>query len=157
MAKESPKFLGDSIVDAFMADNLSEVKYLGGPVGTGKSVACLFEMINFCLRVVPMEQDGTPGKAKVLVVRQDQSKIKTTVLQTFRAWFGDVTDDLTKMAYPIVVNDVPFKGTVDGEDRTVLITWIFLGVATKDEAETKLRSFEATCAYINETQTYDQP
>jgi len=82
MAKESPKFLGDSIVDACMADNRSEVKYLGGPVSTGKSVACLFEMINFCLRVVPMEQDGTPGKAKVLVVRQDQSKIKTTVLQT---------------------------------------------------------------------------
>ena len=148
-------FLGDETIDAFMADHESHVKFLGGPVGTGKSVGCLFEVARFCLRVVPENDDGTPAKAKALVIRQDQSKIKSTVLQTFRSLFGKVSDDLTKMAYPIVVEDLPFKGEIDGVERTVLITWVFLGVASLDEANTKLKSFEATCAYINETQTYE--
>jgi len=148
-------FLGDETIDAFMGDQESHVKFLGGPIGTGKSVGCLFELARFCLRVVPENDDGTPGKAKALVIRQDQSKIKSTVLQTFRELFGKVSDDLTKMAYPIVVENLPFKGEVDGVERTVHITWIFLGVASLDEANTKLRSFEATCAYINETQTYE--
>jgi hypothetical protein len=148
-------FLGDETIDAFMADHESHVKFLGGPVGTGKSVGCLFEVARFCLRAVPENDDGTPAKAKALVIRQDQSKIKSTVLQTFRSLFGKVSDDLTKMAYPIVVEDLPFKGEIDGVERTVLITWVFLGVASLDEANTKLKSFEATCAYINETQTYE--
>ena len=40
-------FLGDETIDAFMADHESHVKFLGGPVGTGKSVGCLFEVARF--------------------------------------------------------------------------------------------------------------
>ena len=56
-------FLGDETIDAFMADHESHVKFLGGPVGTGKSVGCLFEVARFCLRAVPENDDGTPAKA----------------------------------------------------------------------------------------------
>ena len=147
-------YVEDSTSALIMADREPLVKFIRSAVGTGKSVGSLMECAEFCLSVVPQAEDGTPGKARVLVVRQDQTKLKATTLSTFRMWFGEVTDDLTAMTYPIVVKDVPFIGEVDGEERTVLIEWVFMGVASKDEIA-KLKSFEATCAFINEVQFYD--
>lgn len=148
------QYVEDVTTRRIMEDDKPQVKFLRSAVGTGKSVACLFGCAEFCLRVVPPNPDGSPGRARVLVVRQDQTKLKATTLATFRAWFGEVTDDLTSMLYPIVIRDVPFVGEVDGEDRTVLIEWVFMGVGSEEEVS-KLKSFEATCAFINEVQYYD--
>ena len=146
-------YLEDSYSRYIMDDDGPRVKLIRSAVGVGKTVGVLFGAAEFCLRVLP-EVNGEPQRARVLVVRQDQTKLRSTILASFRAWFGAVTDDLTSMLYPIVVSGVPFVGTIDGKDRTVLIDWVFMGVANKEDAS-KLRSFEATCAIINEISYYD--
>lgn len=149
-------YIEDNFSRMILDDDGPRVKLMRSSVGTGKTVTAIFGAAEFCLRVVPMTAKGKPGKARVLVVRQDQTKLKSTILASFRMWFSAVTDDLTSMLYPIVIKDVPFVGEVDGVERTVLIEWVFMGVATKEDAS-KLRSFEATCAIINEIQYYDGP
>lgn len=146
-------YLEDSYSRYIMDDDGPRVKLIRSAVGVGKTVGVLFGAAEFCLRVLP-EVNGEPQRARVLVVRQDQTKLRSTILASFRAWFGAVTDDLTSMLYPIVITGVPFVGTIDGKDRTVLIDWVFMGVANREDAS-KLRSFEATCAIINEIAFYD--
>ena len=136
-------------------DNTSQVIFMRSGIGTGKSSSAIFKACDFCLQHCPPSEDGEPSRARILVVRQDQSKLRSTFLATLKMWFGEVSDDLTKMQYPIVITDMPYSDEVNGVERTVLIEWVLIGVATLDEAETKLRSFEATAAIIEEAQTYD--
>jgi hypothetical protein len=154
MSNEEKIFRVDSMTEKLFEERDAKVILLRSSVGSGKSSGAIMKAAKFCLEVCPPKPDGSPRQARVLVVRQDQAKLRSTFLKTFEMWMGEVSREVTQMTYPIVIRDIPFVGEVDGEIRTVLIEWVLMGIANQEEADTKLRSFEATCSIIEEIQTY---
>jgi hypothetical protein len=113
-----------------------------GPRGSGKSVACLHEIILMTIYSDPCV-DGVK-RARWLIGRRTYSELETTTIRTFEDWF--------KFEF------IGHKGTkkpprarlmfFDGKHR-VEIEFIFMSFDTPDSAKQAL-SLELTGAYFNE-------
>ena len=68
----------------FMLSN-SKMRVLMGPVGSGKSVTCMFEMI----RRAGQQDKNSQGvrKTRVAVVRETARQLQDTTIKTFLDWF----------------------------------------------------------------------
>ena len=123
---------------AFMCDT-SLVRGLMGPVGSGKSSACCWELF----RRACTQKPGPDGlrKSRWLVVRNTYAELKHTTVKTFQDWFPPHLFGGSFAATPPMVQTMRF-GDVSAE-------FIFLAL-DHDADVRKLKSFECTGAWVNE-------
>ena len=71
-------------VQKFMASD-AKMRVLMGPVGSGKSVACCFELI----RRAAMQEPGEDGirRSRALVIRETARQLVDTTIKTWNDWF----------------------------------------------------------------------
>lgn len=124
-------------VARFMASN-SRMRVLMGPVGSGKSVACCFEIV----RRAREQKPGPNGlrKSRCIVVRETVRQLVDTTIKTFTDWFPPGVCGhymRTTKTYYFRVGDVEceimFRALDDADDVA------------------NLNSLEATFAWVNES------
>lgn len=122
----------------------NRVKGLFGPVGCGKSVACMMHIMMSAMA----QEAGTDGirRSRWAIVRNTYPDLKSTTIKTWQAWFPPEKFGAVKYDSPIVhhikVGDI---------DLEVL----FLSLDTPSDVR-KLKSLELTGIYFNELQFIDQ-
>jgi hypothetical protein len=115
-----------------------------GPVGCGKSVACVMELLFRAL-----EQEPNPlgvRETKWLIVRNTYPMLESTTVETFVRW---IPASICKMTY-----DYPIEGHIScphpsGDGTTVDARFIFMALDRPEDAN-KLLSSEYTGAWLNE-------
>ena len=123
---------------AFMRED-SLVRGLMGPVGSGKSSACCWELF----RRACTQKPGPDGlrKSRWLVIRNTYAELKHTTLKTFQDWFPPHLFGGGFTATPPMVQTLKFDD--------VRAEVIFLAL-DHDADVRKLKSFECTGAWVNE-------
>lgn len=116
------------------------VRLLFGPVGCGKSVACCLEILGRALRQNP-GRDGI-RRSRWAVIRNTYPELKTTTINTWRAWYPE--EDCGKIKF-----DSPISQHIKIHDVDLEV--IFLALDSEEDVK-KLMSLELTGVYINELQ-----
>lgn len=117
------------------------VKALYGPVGTGKSVACMMELMKLALSQKP-SMDGV-RRTRWGIIRNTYPELRSTTIKTWMEWFHE-WGEINYQA------PITFTSKFKMEDGTsVHAEFIFVSV-DKEKDFRKLLSLELTGAYINE-------
>jgi len=126
--------------NAFMLDD-SFVKGLRGPVGSGKSVTCIFDLFRRAQEQKPFNGIRSTRWAGI---RNTFSQLHTTVLKSWKEWFPETH---------CVIRQTPFLSAnlkQDLSDGTRMeMEVLFLALDQADDMK-KLLSLELTGAWINE-------
>lgn len=122
-------------------DTESDVKFLIGPVGAGKTVAMVMEMFFISLRQEP--DNNGERRTRWLVIRNTFPELKSTVIKTFNEWLGS----MAKVVYDTPIRAHLRQPLADG--TTLDIEFVFLAL-DDDSSIKKLRSLEVTAALISE-------
>lgn len=125
----------------FHSDN-TFVQLIMGPYGSGKSTICVNKIVDTTCRM-PRWSNGR-RRAKWLIIRNTSGELQSTTLQTWLQWFGDL-GDIKKRQKPLLTYEHRFN---DGHG-IVELDLVFIAL-DRDEDIRKLKSIEATAAYINE-------
>lgn len=126
----------------FHEDTTSIVKGLMGPVGSGKSIACIVDTLFIGIRQAPNSKGVR--RTRCAVIRNTYGELKTTTIKSFQDWI--------KPKYCRISSEAPYTGIVYGDlpDGTSFeIEYIFLALDKPDDAH-RLLSLELTFAWINE-------
>jgi len=120
----------------------SSFRGIMGPIGSGKSVGCVAEIL---MKAINMP----PGKDKVrrsrwAAVRNTYGELKTTTIKTWQEW---VPDEDCKIVYDSPIRGLYQKDLPDGTSIEFDI-W-FIAIDRPDDAK-KLLSLELTGIWINE-------
>lgn len=129
----------------FHNDN-SFFRGIRGPVGSGKSSACMMELFRRAHMQEPWE--GV-RRTRFVLIRNTYPELKQTTIKTWQRWVPD--------AVCPIVYDIPIRGRMIrklGDGTTVDMEVIFMAVNTPDDIG-KLLSTEYTGAYINEASEID--
>jgi len=118
------------------------VRLVMGPYGSGKSTLCINEIVRRACSM-PNWSHGQ-RRSRWLVIRNTSGELYSTTLQTWLAWFGEL-GDIKKRQKPLLTYEHTFN---DGEGIVVL-ELIYIALDREDDLR-KLKSLEATGAYINE-------
>ena len=127
--------------EKFHADD-SFVRAVMGPVGSGKSVMCVLELLKRAMAQHP-NASGV-RKSRWAVIRATYPMLKTTTIKTFSDW---IPSEMCRITY-----GSPIRGMINCmlPDNTVLeAEVIFLALDKAQDAE-KLKSLELTGAFMNE-------
>jgi len=127
------------------ADYTPDARFMMGPIGSGKTVTCTMDMLYRSMAQPPI--DGR-RKSRWLVIRRTFPELKSTVIQTFSEWIGDL--GTFKWGSPI-----EWKTERSLSDRTVLDMEVMFMALDGPTAISKLKSLEITAAYISEYSTVD--
>lgn len=123
---------GSKIVRGFM-----------GPVGNGKSVACIMEM----LRLAREQWPNSSGlrKTRWAIIRNTNPELRTTTLNTWKQWIPEQICPI--VMHPIITCNLiqPIK-----QDRTVIDMEVYFLALDRPEDVKKLLSMELTGVFINE-------
>ena len=122
----------------FHAD-LSFVRFLMGPVGSGKSVACIMELLKNAMQQEP-GRDGI-RRSRYAITRNTQPELKSTTIKTFQDWVPPSAANNHYVQSSPITQWVRF-GDVEAE-------FIFLAL-DKDDDVKKLLSLELTGGFMNE-------
>ncbi len=124
-----------------------------GPVGSGKSVGCCWEVY---LRALKQQ----PNKAGVrlsrwIIVRNTLPELETTTMATWKQWFGEQVFQGAK-----ITGRAPYKQTIEhahpsGDGTTLHLEIIFLALDGEDDIK-KLMSLECTGIFFNELRFIDE-
>jgi len=120
----------------FMQSDAS-VRYIQGPVGSGKSVLCIIEIFRRCAEM-PKCEDGM-RRSRWVIVRNTADQLKKTTLKSFLAWFPDGIAGRWRESERTFYLEV-------GDIRAEII---FLPLDTPDD-QRRLLSLECTGVFINE-------
>lgn len=118
------------------------VQLLMGPYGSGKSTACIQKIVRHACNM-PKWFNGR-RRSKCIIIRNTSGELQSTTLQTWLTWFGDL-GDIKKRQKPLLTYEHTFN---DGLG-IVELELVFIAL-DRDEDIRKLKSIEATMAYINE-------
>lgn len=118
------------------------VRLIMGPYGSGKSTLCINEIVRLAC-AMPRWSNGR-RRSKCLVIRNTSGELQSTTLQTWLQWFGDL-GDIQHRQKPLLTYEHVFN---DGRGL-VELQLVFIAL-DRDEDIRKLKSIEATFAYINE-------
>lgn len=121
----------------------SRVRCLIGPVGSGKSVACVIE----CALRRAIKQEPDPDgvrRTRGVMIRNTYNQLLTTTIKTFKDWFGH--------AICTYKADKPLSAIVhfDLDDGTKVECEVLFLALDKEDDTGKIRGLEITWAYINE-------
>lgn len=130
----------------------SDAKFrcLMGPVGTGKSVACVMELL---LRALNQEPNARRVReSRWLIVRNTYPMLETTTVETFKRW---VPPSLCRITY-----DYPIEGRThcphpSGDGTIVDAQFLFMALDRAEDV-TKLLSSEYTGFWLNEASEIHQ-
>lgn len=125
----------------FHSDN-TFVQLIMGPYGSGKSTICVNKIVRHAC-AMPCWKNGR-RRAKWLIIRNTSGELQSTTLQTWLTWFGDL-GDIRKRQKPLLTYEHTFN---DGHGL-IELELVFIAL-DRDEDIRKLKSIEATGAYINE-------
>jgi hypothetical protein len=113
-----------------------------GPIGSGKSVACIQELIRLWNEQAPNDQGIR--LSRTAIIRNTRSQLLDTTLKTFRQW---LPDEICKVKEnPSIVATVKYK-LADG--TTVQAEALFLALDQEKDTR-KLLSLELSNVFINE-------
>lgn len=118
------------------------IRVLLGPLGSGKTTACCFEILSRALAQTPDERGVRP--TRWLVCRNTLPELETTTLPSWRQHFGTELGGW-KMSTPVTHL---WRFDV-GDGTRVEADIYFLGLDSEDDAK-KIRGMELTGAWINE-------
>lgn len=139
MADTVINYVAEPTVARFHHSN-AFVRLLLGPIGSGKSVGGVQEIMRLAMLQVP-QHDGW-RRSRFAVVRNTYPELKTTTIKTFEDWFGKIT----KMKW-----DVPISGMLRFEQGDLKVeAEIFFLAMDKPKDIKKLLSLELTAVFINE-------
>jgi hypothetical protein len=123
-------------------DKNLDVQYIEGPVGSGKSTACMIEILMRAMRQQPDEQKVR--KSRWAIVRNTYPELKTTTIKTWQEWVPDAVAPIV-YSMPILCK---FKQRMADGTKVDLEVY-FMALDTPEDVS-KLLSLELTGAYINE-------
>jgi hypothetical protein len=129
-------------------NDTSLYRILEGPVGCGKTAACVNELLRMGAR---QEEYKGIRQTRWGVVRATYPELKSTTIKTFQQW---VPEEICPIVY-----DVPIRGKLKQrmKDKTVLdIEFVFLALESEEDIK-KLLSFELTGFFINELRELQKP
>jgi hypothetical protein len=118
------------------------VRLIMGPYGSGKSTICVNEIVR--LACAMPRWSNNRRRSKGLIIRNTSGELQSTTLQTWLQWFGDL-GDIRKRQKPLLTYEHTFN---DGHGL-IELELVFIAL-DRDEDIRKLKSIEATFAYINE-------
>lgn len=125
----------------FHADN-TFVQLIMGPYGSGKSTICANKIVQHAISM-PKWHNGR-RRSKCLVIRNTSGELQSTTLQTWLQWFGEL-GSIRKRQKPLLT----YEHTFNDGDGIIELELVFIAL-DRDEDIRKLKSIEATMAYINE-------
>lgn len=134
-------YIPNSTGKQFHADD-TFVQLIMGPYGSGKSTICVNKIVQHAC-AMPVWHHGR-RRAKWLIIRNTSGELQSTTLQTWLQWFGDL-GDIRKRQKPLLTYEHTFN---DGHG-IIELELVFIAL-DRDEDIRKLKSIEATGAYINE-------
>ena len=119
------------------------VRGLMGPVGSGKSVCCVMELLRRSLEQSP--DDSGVRRTRWAVIRNTYPELKATTIKTFQAWIPEEMCPVTYMA--------PIQGLArfrhpDGK-TSVEMEVLFVSMDKAKDAK-KVLSLDITGAWLNE-------
>ncbi len=119
------------------------VRGLMGPIGSGKSVTCVQELMNLALRIQKPHSDGI-RRTRFAVVRNTYPELKSTTIKTFQDWF------------PVEICPIKFDTPISCHmqhklpDKTLVDMEVFFLALDKEQDVKKLLSMELTAVWLNE-------
>lgn len=136
------RYIAEPTLIAFHQDKENVVRYCEGPFGSGKSSACIMELLMLGMQQQPDERGIR--RTRWAIIRGTYPELRTTTIKTFENWIPN--------SVAPVVYSIPFNATFEQplHDGTIVrIEFLFLALETPEDTK-KLLSFELTGAYINE-------
>jgi hypothetical protein len=116
------------------------VRGIIGPLGSGKTTGCLFELFRRAREQAP-NQAGIRA-TRFAIIRNTLAQLKQTVLADIKAYFGDVAH------WKVTDNTVYFSfGLKDG--TRVASEWLLIPLETPDDVR-RLLSLQLTGAFVEE-------
>jgi len=117
------------------------IKGVRGPVGSGKTVGCCWEIVRLAMRQAPCK-DGV-RYTKFAMIRNTYPELLSTTLETWEQWFGQYCQ--TRRSAPI-----ESRMRMELKDKTSIDIWLlFLALDVPADVK-KVKSLEVTGAFINE-------
>ena len=136
MAATDLKYTAPPTVSKMMHSD-ADMRAIMGPIGSGKSVGCVIEIIRRCIQM-PVGEGGL-RRSRWAVIRNTNQQLKDTTLRTFLEWakpgvFGrwKVSDMTFELRFNDVEADILFRPLDTAEDQN------------------RVLSLELTGAWINE-------
>lgn len=119
------------------------VRGIMGPIGSGKSVACVQEIALYRAQAQPPNKNGV-RKTRFAVIRNTYPELKTTTVETWKHWWPDC---VCRMTYGSpIAGELRYKCP----DGTEVASEIWFVALDKPKDVSKLLSMELTGAWINE-------
>lgn len=140
-ADKNKVYIPNATGELFHSDD-TFVQLIMGPYGSGKSTICVNKIVQHACSM-PVWFNGR-RRAKWLIIRNTSGELQSTTLQTWLTWFGDL-GVIRKRQKPLLTYEHTFN---DGKG-IIELELVFIAL-DRDEDIRKLKSIEATAAYINE-------
>jgi len=134
-------YIPNSTAQKFSIDE-TFVKLIIGPYGSGKSTMCVHKIVEHACSM-PIWSSGR-RRAKWLIVRNTSGELQSTTLQTWLQWFGEL-GVIKKRQKPLLT----YEHTFNDGNGIIELELVFIALDRDDDIR-KLKSIEATGAYINE-------
>lgn len=126
-------------VERFMLDN-HLVRVVVGPVGSGKSMGCIMELLR---RARQQKPDGEGKRStRFALVRNTMSQLRTTVLPDVQQYLSPM------LRYFVTDSTIQIRADLD-DGTQVHSDWIMLPLDSKEDVR-RLLSMQLTGAWINE-------
>ncbi len=142
MAKTKLKYKASPTAGRFHASE-KLVRGFMGPVGSGKSVACIKEIWRLALDQWP--NDEGVRKTRWAIVRNTSPELKSTTIKTFQQW---IPEEICPISYAAPITGRMKFPLPDG--TKVEAEFLFLALDIEKDVR-KLLSLEVTGIFINET------
>lgn len=119
------------------------VRLIFGPYGSGKTTICLHEIVRRAC-AMPVWYNGR-RRSRWVIIRNTLGELTSTTLKSWLTWFEDL-GDIRHRQKPLLT----YEHTFNDGNGIVELEVIFLALDRPQDVA-KLKSFELTGAYINET------
>ena len=127
----------------------SNLRFLMGPIGSGKSVACAVEILSQAMQM-PACTDGV-RRSRVAVIRNTYPELVSTTIKTMLDWYPESITSI-KYSTPITITvNIPKMGDGTSMELEVLC----LAIDRPADAK-KLLSLEITGCWLNEAREIDK-
>lgn len=120
----------------------ANVRYLEGPVGSGKSTASVEELLALAMEQQPDEQGVR--LSRMGIIRATNPQLRSTTIKTFEMW---VPPEIAPVVYTAPITARLQQELSDG--TRIDCEFVFLALDVPEDVK-KLTSLELTAAYINE-------
>lgn len=130
-------------------NSCADYKCIMGPVGSGKSVTCVMELLRKAQEQEP--QEDNVRRSRWAIIRNTYADLRTTTLETFQDWIPNSWCE-------IHTSHAPMDGVLklDMPDGTkVEATFWFMALDQPEDVK-KLKSLELTGAWLNEARYINQ-